>query len=416
MARERRMVERLAAFDQMFLRLETDDWPCHFGGLVVVDGATLLDTDGQLRTDALLEWLGPRTERVRRLRQRVESAGVLGGRPIWADDAGFDVRRHVRTARVEPPGGEAELLDAAVRAYGELLDRGRPLWEIWLLTGLARGRVGVLLKLHHAVADGMAAVTVMSALFDDDAAGRTDDRPGTTTGASSAPSSRDLLADRAGRLLASAGAAGLALAHPVALVRRVRRLARTTRNFMSNDAAPASSLNRPVRAGRRVGHLELDLSGVKVAAHDRAGTVNDVVLALWAGGIRELLTRRGEPTAGVELRAAVPVSLRSGQNAEIDNRTGTIVLPLPIGEADAGRRLARIAETTRRTKATQRPAAVAGFLARLAATSGGRSYVLHQRANNVVVTNIKGPPRPSSFAEPESRRFSRSSSSWGTSV
>jgi len=96
----------------------------------------------------------------------VHFPGPLLGRPLWVDDDRFDIHQHVYQTAVDPPGGDTELLDAAVRICGGLLDRARPLWELWFLTGLTGGRVGVLLKLHHSVADGIAAVAVMASLFD----------------------------------------------------------------------------------------------------------------------------------------------------------------------------------------------------------------------------------------------------------
>jgi hypothetical protein len=133
---------------------------------------------------------------------------------------------------------------------------------------------------------------------------------------------------------------------------------------------------------------------MKEVAHAHGGKVNDVVLSLWSGGLRELLLSRREPVAGVELTTGQPVSTRSATDATIDNQVGTVVLPLPVWEADVGRRLGLIIGTTQTVKARQRPAAIMGVLVGLTATPVGRYFMLHQRATNVLVTNVIGPPLP----------------------
>jgi WS/DGAT/MGAT family acyltransferase len=391
-------VKRLSSFDLMFLRLETREWPCHFGGLAVVDGDGLLDAEGRVRLEEVAARLEPRLAGVPVLRRRLLVPGPLGGRPLWVDDAGFSVARHLHQTSVASPGDDVRLLDAAARVVERTLDRRRPLWELWFLTGLADGRVGVLLKLHHAVADGMAAVAIMGALFDLDP-DAPDPSPSPWMPAP-APSRWTLVVDNLATAWTALRRAIVALRHPGRLrapVRRARRIAVSYAGRNPALRAARTSLNRPVRAGRRVRFLRLDLAEVKDAAHAHGATVNDVVLDLWAGGLRHLLVTRGESVAGVELITAVPVSLRTAGDATVENRSGWVALPLPAWEPDATRRLALIAERTRATKATQQPAAIAGFMAALAATPVGRAYTTRQRTSNTVVTNVPGPPVPVYF-------------------
>jgi WS/DGAT/MGAT family acyltransferase len=383
---------RLTAFDRLYLRDETPDWPCHFGGLAVVEGGALLDSSGQLRLEEIQARLDRRMTRVPDLRQRLHLPGPLRGGPLWVDDRGFAIGHHVRRADVPSPGDEAMLLETAARVYAGLLDRARPLWELWFLTGLADGRVGVLLKLHHAVADGNAAVAIMGSLFDAARDGPDPDpapwRPGRV------PRESALLVDNVTDRLRSLGHAATLLVHPRRLVGSARVLVLVARRSLGSKGAPGTSLNRPVRAGRRIGVLRLDLAAVKEAGHAHEGTVNDVVLDLWSGGLRRLLASRGEPVAGVELITAQAVSTRSADDDAIDNKAGTAVFPLPVREADVHRRLDLIVGTTRRVKAGHRPAAIMGALVALSGTPLGRYLNLHQRATNVIVTNVVGPPVP----------------------
>lgn len=384
---------RLTSTDLMFLRLESTAWPAHFGGLAVLEGAALLDDMGKLRLSEIRDRLDRRVAHVQTMRQRILRPGFLGGRPLWADDPEFDIRYHVHERVVRSPGGDAELLEAAATVYGGLLDRSRPLWELWFLTGVSEGRIGVLLKLHHAVADGLAAVAVMASLFDFEP--DAPDPDPVPPAPEPLPGRRSLVADNVSSKMHAVRQAVGAAAHPVQLVKRMRTFTHVARRSFGNQAAPSSSINQPVRAGRRLRSVRLDLASMKEIAHAHQGKVNDVVLDLWSGGLRRLLASRGEPVAGVELMTGLAVSLRSPTGTTtVDNQVGTMVLPLPISEADPSRRLETIVATTRRVKDEQRPTAILGFLAALATTPIGRSFATRQRSTNVLVTNVIGPPVP----------------------
>jgi diacylglycerol O-acyltransferase / wax synthase len=274
-----------------------------------------------------------------------------------------------------------------------VLDRTRPLWELWFLTGLSGGRVGVLLKLHHSVADGTAAVMLMASLFDAE--------PGAPDPAvqpwapQPMPKRSQLLLDNLFTKMALARRGARALAHPVRLATGLRILADAARPLLSPARAPRTSLNQRVQPGRRIRFLHLDLAAVKHAAHPHQGTVNDVVLTIWAGGLRHLLVSRAEPVERLELVTTVPTSSRAvGDTGTIDNEFGAISVPLPAWEAGAGRRLDLITARTREAKAGQHPAAAMGLLARLSATPLGRYLAGYQHAVNVEVTNVTGPPVP----------------------
>lgn len=383
---------RLTAFDRMYLGDETPDWPCHFGGFAIVEGDRLLDASGLLPLAGIRSRIERRLGRVPDLRRRLYVPGRFRGGPLWVDDRSFDIARHVHEASVPSPGGDAELLDAATAIYGRLLDRARPLWELWFLTGLSDGRVGVLLKLHHAVADGNAAVAVMGSLFDTspDAPDPAPEpwkplRP---------PAESALLVDHVSDRLRALARALALVAHPRRFVGALRVFGLVARRSIGGKGAPGTSLNAVVRAGRRIGILRLDLAAVKDAGHAHEGTVNDVVLDLWAGGLRALLASRGERVDGLDLVAAQAVSTRRAGDAAIDNQAGTAVFPLPVGEADPARRLDRVIATTRGVKAAHRPAAIMGALVAISATPLGRYLNRHQRAVNVLVTNVVGPPVP----------------------
>ena len=380
----------------MFLRVESAAWPCHFGGLAVLDGPALPGTSGRLGVEEIADRLNRRLGHAPQLRRRVHFPGPLQGKALWVDDNRFDIHRHVRERAVDPPGGDTELLDAAARICEHLLDRSRPLWELWFLTGLTGGRVGVLLKLHHSVADGIAAVMLMASLFDAE--------PGAPEPVSKPwapqriPKRSQLLADNLSMQMARARRAAATLAHPVQLAKALYVLAGVARRALSLARAPRTSLNRRVETGRRIGFLRLDLAAVKRVAHAHRGKVNDVVLTIWTGGLRHLLVSRAEPVARLEPITTVPTSSRTASSrGTTGNEFGAMSLPLPVWEADVERRLDLIIDRTREAKAGQHPAAVMGLLARLSATPLGRYFAGHQHAVNVEVTNVIGPPGPVSL-------------------
>jgi hypothetical protein len=172
--------DRLSVQDAGFLYLEHAGLPQHVAILAVAEGRPLHDRDGRVRLDAVRRELGRRLHQVPRLRQVVLRPPLAQGLPLWVDDTAFDLGNHLRVVQLPTPGGERELLVLCDQLCMRLLDRARPLWELWLVTGLAQGRVGLLLKLHHALADGLAAVQIAGALLLD--AARTPPAPSRAPG------------------------------------------------------------------------------------------------------------------------------------------------------------------------------------------------------------------------------------------
>ena len=365
----------------------------HIGALLVVEAGPLLDAAGRLRLGEVRRRVERRLQRVPVLRRRLFSPGLFQGRPLWVDDEAFDIADHVREVKLSPSAGEAELLEAAERLMGVLLDRSRSLWEMWLITGLSGGRVGLLVKLHHAIADGRAAVAMMSSLLDlspeasDPASSEWTPQP--------APGAWALFADNVAARISGLRRVVRVLVHPLRAAATAWAIGHVLLRGLRGAAAPQSSINRPVASGRRVRFVRFELAALKDAAHASGGKVNDVVLDLAAGALRELLLGRGEPVDGVELVASIPVSLRSAEEASgLGNAIGVIAVPLPVGEMDARRRLESIVITTRQAKERQHPAQVEAFVAWIAATPIAQRFVSRQRLVNTFVTNVAGPPMP----------------------
>ena len=371
---------RLRAADLLNLAVETKDSPANEGAVLILDGSRLPD-GGQLslrRLEALLS-------RVPQLRRRIHRPGLFGGRPLWIDDPSFDIERHVDQVEVPPPGDEAALLALAGQLMVPLLDRSEPLWHVWFVTGLPHGRLAIVIKLHHVMADGLAALQLLASLVSEDAA--------PPPAEMAAPTWRELVYDN---LRARLG--GL---RQVNTMRLVAAAVRGTYLLLSESRnAPRTSLNAPVGPNRRLAVLRLDLAEVKRVAHAHGGKVNDVILALATAGLRTLLISRGEPVQGVRLHAGIAVSLRGKENpAEGGNRTGAYLVKLPVGESDPAARLLQIVAASVEAKGHQVNTAGNTMLMLLARLGLVRRFTRQQHFTNVMESNIAGPPDPISLLD-----------------
>jgi diacylglycerol O-acyltransferase len=381
-------LDRLTPSDVSNLRVEDRGRPMHVAALAIVEGAPLLDAKGHLRLDALQEHLERRLHLAPRLRQVMVRPGLGLGPPLWVDDPMFDIGEHVRARVIPAPGDEATLLKACADLNEPPLDRSRPLWEMWLLSGLADGTVASLIRLHHAVADGIAALELMGALLDP-----APDAPIPVGGpwtARPAPGTGELLVDNLrGKVDALSGALSQAR-HPLVAIRRVSSRVLQVRQLLREGAAPGVSFNRPVGKHRRLQFVRADLDLARTVAHAHAATVNDVVLTAVAGGARSLLVARQELARGLVLKASVAASIRRpSEDRAGGNRVGIMLVPLPVGEPDPIVRLERIAQATAERKRWPPYQPGGRLLQRWMVRAMPR-----QRLVNLFTSNLHGPPMP----------------------
>ena len=346
------------------LRIEAHGTSMAVAALALLDGQPLQDEAGELQVEQIRRHVEERLGHAERLHQILVSPESGHGAPAWKYDAGFDIAHHVMRRTLPPPGDEQTLLRVCCDLTAPSLDRSRPLWDLWLLDGLADGQVALLLRLHHVVADGEAALELFSAMFDAEPTS-----PG--------PAPVGYLGAHPGWLALIRGtvARGSNRLHQVWTLARLGR-------------APALSWNRPV-GSRRV-HLLVrgDLAAAKAVAHQHGGKVNDVVLAAIGGGAYRLLESRGELAPDLDMRVSVAASIRRpGESG--GNRVGVRLVAVPVGDPDAAGRLATVSTRT----AEQRhwpPLQPSGrFLQRLMVR-----IMRNQRIINLVLSNMPGPPAP----------------------
>jgi diacylglycerol O-acyltransferase len=386
-------MERLGAQDLASVTGDDAGWPWDIGAIGVLDGSGLVDGDGRFRIEAVRRVIEPRLHLVPHSRQLLYRPPPGLGWPLWVDAASFDIADHVRVFPLAAPAGQAQLLAACEQLRRRRLDRSRPRWEAWFLPGLAGGRVGVFLRMHHAMADGVAGVAAFSALFDLTAEAPAPAAPPWSP--APVPSTRELLLDNARRRAQGLGRALSGLMDPGGMLRRARRTWPAWREA-AGQRAPATSLNRgPIGPDRRLALIRGNLGQARAIARAHGGTVNDVVLAAVAGGLRDLLLARGEPVAYLVLRASVPVSLHQEQSGQPQgNQVGWMAVPLPIGEPSHVRRLKLIAAQTAELKKNARPQITSGIFRFTLTQRAFNLYLPHQRYLNMFITNVPGPPAP----------------------
>lgn len=383
-------MERLTAQDVMMLWPDEAGWPQDIGLVALLDAGGLVGTGGRFLLEGVRTAIEARLPLVPRLRQVVYAPRWGLGRPLWADATDFDVRDHVGAVPPADGGDEAQLLEVVEELRRRPLDRSRPLWEIWFIPGLPGGRVAVYLRVHHVIADGPAGVEMLGALFDSAPDRLVPQvvpwRPAPV------PAARELIVDNLRRRRVAATRVLAACAHPATIVRRARAAWALMREVAAQGRAPRSSLNRPIGAAREFAVVHSDLGTVRSISHRYGVKVNDVLLAVFAGGLRELLRSRGEPVGNLELRAVVPVSLHGQQPGPVrGNLLGQMIVRLPLGVDDPVRSLASIAADTGIRKRGVRPrrgAVVGGRIVRWCALT----MLARQRVMNTYVADVPGPP------------------------
>jgi diacylglycerol O-acyltransferase / wax synthase len=386
-------MERLTAEDQLMLWPD-EIWPQDIGALAVLDGSSLLDPDGRFRIEAVREAVAGRLHLVPRFRQLLHVPPRRLGGPLWVDAANFDLDNHIAELRLPSPGDEAQLLHATEELRLQRLDRSRPLWQMWFLTGLPNRRVGLFVRMHHAIADGMAGVATISKFLDATPNAAPASRRAWTP--APMPTEDELLQDNRHRRLQQVRRALSALMHPVTTGRHFQAAWPAMREIVAERPLPATSLDRRVGQGRTLAVIRGSLELIKKVAHTSDATVNDVLLTVIAGGLRGLLNSRGEPVEQV-LRIYVPVSLHHEPRAQArGNLIGQMVVPLLIGVSDPILRLRLIAQETAQRKARSRPNL--GIVPHRGIAGRAFLKLVDRQRVNVTSANIRGPVVPQYFA------------------
>jgi WS/DGAT/MGAT family acyltransferase len=395
-----RELSRLSAVDASFLVQERHGSHMHIGGVMIFEGP-------MPDPEVLKSHIRSRLHLVPRYRQRLVWAPFEAGRPFWVDDPEFNLSYHVRHTALPAPGNDEQLEQMCARTFSQRLDRHKPLWEMWLVDGLAGGRFAVLLKTHHAVIDGIAGVDVGTVLLGIEPTTKIDEpepwNPGPlpTTGellelglreASRAPLG---VARRAFDLIKGEGDAREELGEFVGgATKALTELI---------DDAPRTPLNRPITQHRRFRFVRNSLDDYKEIKTLLDTTVNDVVLTVTSDALGRWLRSRYFPTDGLKLRALVPVSTRPKKKRGDATHTGNELLALrgylPVEEMETLKRLNYIKNSmdglkkSNQAVAADALTAVQNFAPPTVLAQASRLN-FSTRLFNLLVTNVPGPQLP----------------------
>lgn len=396
--------DRLSSLDRAFLTIESGPLHMHVGAVAIFEGGGLVGPDGALDIATLRSAIARAVAPHPRFRQHVHTFPLLGA--VWNDDPHYRLDFHVRHTAIPRPGTDAQLRALAGRLFSQRLDRERPLWEIWLVEGLAGGRFAMITKAHHAMLDGVAGMGLLASLFSLEPVGveaTAAGEPARPEGTGRLELARSLFRRRVDELpkvrarvreLLSAEGRG-----------RARHAIEGALDLLKSGtrSAGATPLN-PDTIGphRAFDGLRLELERLKGVRRALGGTLNDVVLAMVTGAVRRHLQRRGiEPGSVADLRALVPVNLRPRDASDSHgNRVAMLIAHLPIGEADPRKRLEAIRAHTSELKTGSHEVEAAELVEELADLGpDGLIGVIFQAALqflpfHVVVTNVPGPPFP----------------------
>lgn len=392
--------DRLSAEDASFLYLEDAVTPMHVGGVTL-----FREAEEGFDYDRLVSLIRDRISMAPRYRQRLKSVPGNLGTPVWVDDRNFDVTYHVRRSALPRPGTDDQLRELVARIMARPLDRNRPMWEVYLVEGLTGHRFAILTKSHHTIVDGIMSVDIGQVILDEEphlvAPTATEWHP------QREPTQVSLLMDAAGEQLRSPGEfAGNLRQGLQELTTTVGGLGRSMFGLLSAAASAARSpltgpLNFELSEQRRFAMASMKLADFKSIRNANGGTVNDVVLAVVAGALRNWLMGRGERlNARSELTALVPVSVEPGFD-EVGGDVHPFIVSLPVGESDPLVRLSRISYEMSRHRESSRLigaetlVTIAGFAPPTLHALGARVGAdISKRVYNLAVTNVPGPQHP----------------------
>ncbi len=354
----------------------------------------------------MLDTLRGRLHLVPRYRQKLAVPPAGTGRPLWVDDPSFSLEYHVRHTALPEPGSEEQLLLLAGRIFSQQLDRSKPLWEVWMVEGLEDGGFALITKTHHALIDGIAGVDIAQVIFDLGPVPTEVPHPDEAWEPARTPTGAQVLASGTLDLLrtgvrTAAAAASLAT-RPVEALRSARVAVEGLGEvaWAGLNPAPPTPLNVEIGPHRRFRVVRNDLADFKAVKDVFGGTVNDVVLTVVSGALRSWLQSRGVRTEGVELRALVPVSIRTqDERGTTGNRIAAMRGPLPVYVEDPILRLRTVKagmdglKESKQAVGAEVLASVQNFAPPTILAQASRLN-FSTRLFNLIVTNVPGPQFP----------------------
>ncbi|GLZ38466.1 wax ester/triacylglycerol synthase family O-acyltransferase [Actinokineospora sp. NBRC 105648] len=401
------MPDRLSALDASFLYLEDEVTPMHVGGVAVFRRPR-----SGFSYEHLATIVEQRLPLVPRYRQKVVEVPGHLARPVWVDDPGFDLNYHVRRSALPRPGSDQQLFDLVGRLLARPLDQSRPLWEAYLVEGLAGGHVALITKTHLALVDGVRTIDFGQVILE--AGPQTPDQPAEEPWIPRrlpGPTRLviDAVAETVQRPREVVENVRAAVGDALATTQKVVGVVSTVVSAIGLAArpAPGGPLDAPVSKARLYAVSRARLDDLRSVRARHGGTVNDVVLAVVTGGLRAWLLSRGQQlTSSTAVRALVPLAVRDEEAdgtvpGMLGNKVTAQLVDLPVGEPNPFVRLQHVGHALRAHNDSVRSVAasallrVGGFAPPTLHSLGARAAAsFSRRIFNLVVTNVPGPQIP----------------------
>lgn len=399
-------MKHLSGLDASFLHLETPEMPMHVGALHLLDAPAAALHAGSDFGDMVKRHIAERLHLAPLLTKKLAFMPLDIANPVWVDDDDPDLDYHIGQVSLPKPGTQVQLEAAVARLHSVVLERSRPLWEFYVITGLRSGQIGFYTKIHHAALDGQGAMVLAQALLDATPVPRAVPSP--------APRARTPYQPPVSRLLRAA--LSDTLTQCARLVRGVPSGMRVAAALLGrNDEgerraswpslAPRTPLNGSITNERAFAGVTVDLKQALAVSKVFACTLNDVVLAMVSGALRDYLDAH-DALPDEPLVAAVPVSLRAGGDTEMNNQVSMMLMKIGSDEADPADRLRAVAAASAKMKKTvadvksvlptEFPSLGVPWVMSALVSLYGRARLADKMAPvaNVVVSNVSGPRLP----------------------
>jgi WS/DGAT/MGAT family acyltransferase len=391
---------RLSAQDASFLYMERPEAPLHIGSIAVFEGA--------VPYERFVQNIASKIHLIPRYQQRVVPAPFNIGHPTWEWDPDFDLHRHVMRVKLDPPGTDAQLMELSARLFEGMLDRDKPLWEMYQVEGLEGSRTAMVSKVHHCLVDGVSGIELLMIVLDVSPTPAPPPPPTVIDARPPIPPAPTRLVDaifdnmteRLDRLSDLQKSTLDSILTGENRTRIALRSLEATQPYLTNPVSRAP-FNKPLTRERRLACSEFSFAEIRGIRASCGGTVNDVVLTVLAGALGRYLEMHGESTQDRNLRILAPVNVRrEDERGNLGNRVSMLLIEAPAGEHDPVTRLRTITETTEKLKRQN----VASGTEILGDLLGGLPPAIQSLAGllppprnnlaNLVCTNIPGPMIP----------------------